>query len=1109
MQLLPLYTHYKRQEKAYQRRIHKLLHVDLPAIIPQLGEATEFEGTPINGPSAPMLNIPQYADEYEDTTFVPDNPLARYYYLRNGTDELDRNPNDTTVTPNDTTTSPAPETPDSPGPPPSVSPILSSIIRQAFTTSPLPFSTPVTAFPFGEVTEITKHREAHEQMLRGLATLLDILSIDDSQSEAILPKSWLASQEEERQEASIGPPVELSPDEKRQILHLNVPSTTTMPENHYREKRGLDIFGIIGGVNSLINTHEIGKMKHVMNIMKQRVDVNTKQIKVIDQDLSALAKCTLIKITRLKNLIDFTNSRIDSLTTVVTQLNSRLNHNSDGILENKNAIKVLTILVGKMMALSERNLSQYQELITTIDHFLDALDTLSTGHLSHNVLEAGQIRDLLADVKHVMKDSYYDYELVMPSVQEYYDLPMISFAYQEGMLLINIPILIKPIQQKALSLYNIRTVPVPFHIRHEHDTDPTQNQNSYTWYKPTHEVLGMSDTNFISLALNQLDTCMHIGTGYFCEGLMLMKQRDTHTCESAIFWDMPAELVRQKCTFTYYQHLVPEPTILDAGNEILLAGLPLPWKFLCHHDQEIPKTLTGAKYAIIAKKDLCLCSISAGDYFLQENIITCQGDTQGNRDFQLKFTVNNAVKLFFPDKFKNFVPLDFESNLALEPYPDHVEDLDIISTADSDVLDQYDDGVDMADLVNKIDKHGQAYIHQVEKIGEIPNMSTWFTGKHITFGFLLLLGLLGVVALIIGGFLLYKHRKTADTIGAVSYSLSKLGTAAATISTAAQIPGANAVVTEDEVKRVLDHILTQTSEIQASLAQEPLTWRFGAYTLMFFVVLCSGYLLWKLLKQLIQSFYVNWLLSPTYKSAFGGCRLWVNKTDLYIQITSDQRVNDAVHLYLGSVEAYPTQIKCRENKYKIGGFSYIRNQSFDALNISWENVSFQTHEQFWPPSNVMIPMFQKWSMRRMFNRKQLKYQLYLKHGKEIMILSGHYSLDHHGNKTESELKNICRSAATEILISGSSTPTTPPTQLNDKPYIKPRVTLDPTRTSKRTERKQAAVSHQLNLKDSRSPQTPHDDHVACTRPKQHHHEPHIIPERADVLYKACDSETQP
>ena len=43
---------------------------------------------------------------------------------------------------------------------------------------------------------------------------------------------------------------------------------------------------------------------------------------------------------------------------------------------------------------------------------------------------------------------------------------------------------------------------------------------------------------------------------------------------------MKLSLINEKCNFEYYHELTPEPRILDAGDILLLAGLPAPWTLL-------------------------------------------------------------------------------------------------------------------------------------------------------------------------------------------------------------------------------------------------------------------------------------------------------------------------------------------------------------------------------------------------------------------------------------------------------------------------------------------------------------------------------------------------
>ena len=46
--------------------------------------------------------------------------------------------------------------------------------------------------------------------------------------------------------------------------------------------------------------------------------------------------------------------------------------------------------------------------------------------------------------------------------------------------------------------------------------------------------------------------------------------RREHICESPIYWNEAPSLINEKCNFDYYHELTPEPSILNAGDYLLL-----------------------------------------------------------------------------------------------------------------------------------------------------------------------------------------------------------------------------------------------------------------------------------------------------------------------------------------------------------------------------------------------------------------------------------------------------------------------------------------------------------------------------------------------------------
>ena len=275
---------------------------------------------------------------------------------------------------------------------------------------------------------------------------------------------------------------------------------------------------------------------------------------------------------------------------------------------------------------------------------LDALDNLSNNLLSHSVIAPNVLKSLLDHVKEKLSEKYPDYELVIDEVHQYYNLPLISFDYQEGILGIQIPLFIKPRLQEPLVLFNLKSIPVPVH---EALVDENESKYTYTQVPTTTGILAMSSDTNINLDHKELSQCIKISILYFGEQLFLMKHTSEHTCESAIYHNESPDIIKDKCHIQYNSDLNPEPAILDAGNYLLLGNLPLPWTIICNHNDQIP--IKGSSYIIVDKSDLCQCSISAGTWYIKENIVYCTDKVDTKID--LYYTVNMAVMIYqFEDK---------------------------------------------------------------------------------------------------------------------------------------------------------------------------------------------------------------------------------------------------------------------------------------------------------------------------------------------------------------------------------------------------------------------------------------------------------------------------
>ena len=110
--------------------------------------------------------------------------------------------------------------------------------------------------------------------------------------------------------------------------------------------------------------------------------------------------------------------------------------------------------------------------------------------------------------------------------------------------------------------------------------------------------------------------------------------------------------------------------MLDAGDYVLLGGLPIPLTFFCTKERHIPNPTDGSPYIIIKSTQLCLCSISTGPYYLQENVLSREYE---NVDLHMYYTVNMAVVNYSGTQIPEVEKID--GHMQIEATDIHRKDL--------------------------------------------------------------------------------------------------------------------------------------------------------------------------------------------------------------------------------------------------------------------------------------------------------------------------------------------------------------------------------------------------------------------------------------------------
>ena len=103
----------------------------------------------------------------------------------------------------------------------------------------------------------------------------------------------------------------------------------------------------------------------------------------LEDDMISLAHVGIEGLEHLQSELVRQGGHIKNITSRVRRLELRLIALQPVVTDNTNAIKFLSSLFGLLLSDLNRYLILYETILSELDHFLDALDTLSNNQLSH------------------------------------------------------------------------------------------------------------------------------------------------------------------------------------------------------------------------------------------------------------------------------------------------------------------------------------------------------------------------------------------------------------------------------------------------------------------------------------------------------------------------------------------------------------------------------------------------------------------------------------------------------------------------------------------------------------------------------------------------------
>ena len=241
--------------------------------------------------------------------------------------------------------------------------------------------------------------------------------------------------------------------------------------------------------------------------------------------------------------------------------------------------------------MQDKYISLYKELITQLKSYVSAIRILTKGYLPTTLITPSKLQEILAEVTKSLQQTNPDYALVLNRLHLYYDMQLVTFGIDREMnLVIQFLVFIQPYIQKPLILYQLETVPVPI-------LDTNAEAQSYTHLCVNKPYIALNSETYIVLTQQELRSCKKIGNEFYCKELFIVKHKSSYSCESAIYFNLTRDTIRQNCNFDFYYNKTDvDPTVLDGGDEIILANWPNDKHIICNINNDIPVKIPSHPY---------------------------------------------------------------------------------------------------------------------------------------------------------------------------------------------------------------------------------------------------------------------------------------------------------------------------------------------------------------------------------------------------------------------------------------------------------------------------------------------------------------------------------
>ena len=238
-----------------------------------------------------------------------------------------------------------------------------------------------------------------------------------------------------------------------------------------------------------------------------------------------------------------------------------------------------------------------------------------------------------------------------------------------------------------------------------------------------------SETN-ISLRQQELRSCKKIGYEFYCEKLFIVKHKSSYSCESTIYFNLMTDIIKNNCNFNFYFNKTDvTPTVLDEGDEIVLANWPNDKHIVCNINNDIPIKIPSHPYVLVNRSVLCNCGIEADNNHLLKAIAASNSKIT---KLVMYFTINLAFTNYL-DMLPNLtdsLPIIRDKTRYEQPLPINLSipqfdnSLKHTSTKLKDLINEFISNKEIFDLQQR---------HAVESLTSNKNFQSHCKYFHVCF----------------------------------------------------------------------------------------------------------------------------------------------------------------------------------------------------------------------------------------------------------------------------------------------------------------------------------------------------------------------------------------